>query len=1269
MRTLYDPSVMKNGSRASVAEGGTGETDSLAAAETLGLVTGHSVGTGQGPVLLDAQGSINVNQKPAGVLDPNLPVLSGPLSVYANFSGLFKITNFDSTKSYAALSTLGTVVLNGEDVTFTAGTQPGKATITVNGVAHPFTVLPIPIQDPTITSPSNGVSNITDHLTITATPFTTTAPDTQASTDWQLASDAAFTSIVQQSMADTVNKSSWSISGLSPRHTYYVRVRYTGVLYKNTNWSPTVKFSTLTSFVPAMPTITSPLSAVANLTKSFTITASAFSSPSGDTWAATDWQVGIDPLFSGVVAQSLGDTVNKSSWTVSGLNFNAVYYLRVRYKGAIYGYGPWSPTVEVGTQGSALLGIGIDSGAGGGAGGGALNSYGSGYGGGQGAHLDAVSTIHAGDVFDVVVGAGGLGGTGEDGAAKVAPTPGGSGGNSTVTQNAGQPWTAVGSQGGQVVNVSNGWTGGNGWASWIAAGGLGGKSWDTVNGIATAYSTLNGQPGGTAAGGGGGAAVYVPGGVPSWGNVGGNGAPGGGGEVILEYDAGLPKATQFSTATYSLVNGKHRFTFLSNGQLTIPSFVPNTPSVVSPADGTGNLPTGFTIVSTAFSSPTTYDAHYSTDWQVAADVNFLNILKQSLGDTVNKTALAISGLSNGQLLFIRVRYNGTLFGTSSWSPVIAVSTVGTILGTVTARGGGGSGGGGATIPGNDVYPSGGGGSGYKSVQSASIGSGAVLNFTVGLGGAAPVSSQNSGYGPAGNTGGTTTVTGPSVSVTASGGKGGAGASYYGPVAGGSGAYSGAATSDKYTAGSGGGTGGAAAAGINPGGAGTNGFVGGSHTSLWSSGYNYGSGGGGGGDLGNGANATGVVSSYYNGGDGGLGGGGGGGCVGGSVPGKGGDGYGMLEYSSSYPKAVSFTGATYSLVNGNHRYTFLTNGTLTMPSFVPATPSITSPTDGTTGVVITQAFTSSAYSNPMGGALYASDWQVATDSGFVNIFAQSLNDTVNKTSWSVTGLPENSSFYVRVRYKDTVYGTSAWSAGVKFSTLASYEPLAPSVVSPANGTGGVVLNMTFWASAFSSPIGAGFNSSDWQLATDVNFVNVVQQVIGTASTGWSVGSLAAGTTYYVRARYRDSAGRVSPWGPAIYITTASSYGPNTPSIVALYESIVPGSFSGGVTQFPVTGSGGAYPVFIAPSGYSSLLGTPQDTVSGNRYIEAYISTTYNGSNYSEMIDLFEYSSGSGNYLFNTNLPTGGTMMVQIRYVDSSGRRSGWSNVASFNYYVY
>ena len=53
------------------------------------------------------------------------------------------------------------------------------------------------------------------------------------------------------------------------------------------------------------------------------------------------------------------------------------------------------------------------------------------------------------------------------------------------------------------------------------------------------------------------------------------------------------------------------------------------------------------------------------------------------------------------------------------------------------------------------------------------------------------------------------------------------------------------------------------------------------------------------------------------------------------------------------------------------------------------------------------------------------WQISDDANFLNIVAQSVNDTVNLTSWTAPTLPNGKTYYVRAMYKSSGY-SSAYS---------------------------------------------------------------------------------------------------------------------------------------------------------------------------------------------------------------------------------------------------
>ena len=107
---------------------------------------------------------------------------------------------------------------------------------------------------------------------------------------------------------------------------------------------------------------------------------------------------------------------------------------------------------------------------------------------------------------------------------------------------------------------------------------------------------------------------------------------------------------------------------------------------------------------------------------------------------------------------------------------------------------------------------------------------------------------------------------------------------------------------------------------------------------------------------------------------------------------------------------------------------------------PNTPAITSPINGATNIGSVVAVTSSAFSFTDGSDTHtASDWQISTSPTFDTILYQSLNDTVNKTSWTSGTLTASTQYYIRVRHKGTTYGYSQWSSVVSVTTNSSFLP--------------------------------------------------------------------------------------------------------------------------------------------------------------------------------------------------------------------------------------
>ena len=108
------------------------------------------------------------------------------------------------------------------------------------------------------------------------------------------------------------------------------------------------------------PTITSPTNGAINQKQTVTITANAFEWVGvEDTHASTTWQLATDALFTDIVAQSVNDVTNKTSWTTPNLLVSTTYYVRVLYTGNANGSSTYSSTVSFTTASSFIVISGV----------------------------------------------------------------------------------------------------------------------------------------------------------------------------------------------------------------------------------------------------------------------------------------------------------------------------------------------------------------------------------------------------------------------------------------------------------------------------------------------------------------------------------------------------------------------------------------------------------------------------------------------------------------------------------------------------------------------------------------------------------------------------------------------------------------------------------------------------------------------------------------------------------------------------------------------
>ena len=192
------------------------------------------------------------------------------------------------------------------------------------------------IGTPTIITPANNSINTEETVNITTSDYSAFSNDeTHVSSTWQIATDSEFIDIVDQSLNDTVNLTSWTSNTLEIEKTYYARVKYKSQNYSS-EYSDVITFTTPDGAINT-PTILSPENNSVNMSDKVTIISNSYSNfGHTEPHLTTTWQIATDVNFTDIVDESIGDTVNLTSWTSGVLQLGKTYYARVKYNSLSY---------------------------------------------------------------------------------------------------------------------------------------------------------------------------------------------------------------------------------------------------------------------------------------------------------------------------------------------------------------------------------------------------------------------------------------------------------------------------------------------------------------------------------------------------------------------------------------------------------------------------------------------------------------------------------------------------------------------------------------------------------------------------------------------------------------------------------------------------------------------------------------------------------------------------------------------------------------------
>lgn len=340
-RQLSDSSASNEKVTAVVSptKGGTGVDSINSLIKTYAAIPSSALGVPNGIAASDINGKIPARQLPTVVIAG--VTIDGPTVIVPSQTVQFTITNYDVATPYSVQVSAGTVSVAGNTITYVAPATAQSITMVVNGRECVFQIQPNAPSKPSIVAPvaSGVIGALNYNFTCSAYIGNGLA---QSSSDWQISAVSTFATVAFQTVNDNGNLTSWAVSGLLDNTSYYVRVRHNAVNGSVSEWSDARAFSILIP-LPAAPDVTVPANNATGIAQNVTVSASAFAAiGDASTHVSTDWQLATDSGFATVVRTTIDDTANKTSWSLTGLDVNTNYYLRVRYKASNGKVGPWS---------------------------------------------------------------------------------------------------------------------------------------------------------------------------------------------------------------------------------------------------------------------------------------------------------------------------------------------------------------------------------------------------------------------------------------------------------------------------------------------------------------------------------------------------------------------------------------------------------------------------------------------------------------------------------------------------------------------------------------------------------------------------------------------------------------------------------------------------------------------------------------------------------------------------------------------------------------
>ena len=244
VRQILNPGADMTQYQLQIASGGIAADNAPVGLDNIGGVARTQRNAASGVLGLDASGIALAANLPLPPTALYTPTLQGPSLAGVGVPITVEITNYDVFTTYTLATANGSISRSGAFLTYTPATA-GAATFTVNGSSYSVTVQAIAPATPTLIATVSGYDDANATVSLAGTVFAMNyGTGVQLNTDWQIATDAAFTTVVFSSLADTTNKIAWSTYGLAFNTTYYARARYRDTNSNVSGYSTTVSFST-----------------------------------------------------------------------------------------------------------------------------------------------------------------------------------------------------------------------------------------------------------------------------------------------------------------------------------------------------------------------------------------------------------------------------------------------------------------------------------------------------------------------------------------------------------------------------------------------------------------------------------------------------------------------------------------------------------------------------------------------------------------------------------------------------------------------------------------------------------------------------------------------------------------------------------------------------------------------------------------------------------------------------------------------------------------